>query len=79
MQQIERQWEKIATCCRLDEDEGADTHNPYSEDEPHADRPPIGEQTIRKPVKSVNTEATMRCNTIGPAVLDLNLQASRRR
>lgn len=78
MQQIERQWEKIATCCRLDEDKGGDTHNPYSEDESLANRPPIGEQTIHKPLKAVNTATTMRCDAIDPAVLDLDLQASRR-
>lgn len=43
VQQIGRQWEKIATCCRLDDDEGGDTHNPHSDDEPHTYRPPIGE------------------------------------
>jgi hypothetical protein len=46
VQQTERQWEKIATCCRLDDDEGGDTHNPYSKDEPLDDRSPIGEQTM---------------------------------
>lgn len=79
MQHIERQRKKIATCCRLDDDEGGDTHNPYSKDESLANRPPIGEQTIHKPVKPGNTEITMRCDTVDPAVLDLDLQARRRR
>lgn len=48
-------------------------------DEPHTNRPPIGEQTIHKSVNPVNTETTMRCDSIDPAVLDLDLQAGRRR
>lgn len=33
---------------------------------------------MQKPVKPVNTETTMRCDTIDPAVLDFDLQTSRR-
>lgn len=79
MQQIERQQKKSRPVAGLDEDEGGDTHNPYFEDESLANRPPIGEQTIHKPVKAVNTATTMRCDAIEPAILDLDLQASRRR